>query len=532
MAKLKTRTEQPEEPIVVGPCSPAQELVFQRAKEVDFLLIGGSRGGGKSEVATQISLMYKDDPRFNGMYVRTEFPQLMGAGGLWEIASKYYPLFGAKSRQNPSPMYTFPSGARVRFRPVASTAEAEKLRGLQFSFIGIDEITQLEKEAVLAMLACLRSEADMNSFCLGTMNPHRDNWIFDLVKYYLDDEGFVDKSRNGKIRYFVVKDNNFIFADEENWFLENMPETVTGRNDNTGEEFYIPPKKFAFVQLTIFDNHILLKKNPRYLSELQNLPEHERAKQLYGNWFAEADTVKYFSRKMVRGINGERVKKAVPIGSNRVRAWDKANTEYVVKLNNTDADFSACIAMAKSPDGFYYIYADYHESNYDEHEKVYGKFRKASGARDQIMLNQAEHDGKETTIVIAQDAGADGKQVFQEMAKKFISHGFKVRSATTAVQSNKFTRFEPFLMACDSGLVFIVEDSFPDARSLELFYKELEQFSPTLPDGRKWRSNRILKDDHCDAVSDCFNFLSTAKTYTVPKIGHINSPTAKAIAGI
>lgn len=34
----------PKEVITVGPCSPAQELVFQRAQEVDFLLIGGSRG--------------------------------------------------------------------------------------------------------------------------------------------------------------------------------------------------------------------------------------------------------------------------------------------------------------------------------------------------------------------------------------------------------------------------------------------------------------------------------------------------------
>jgi hypothetical protein len=44
MAKLKTKVEVPKEPIVVGPCSPAQQMVFDRAREVDFLLIGGSRG--------------------------------------------------------------------------------------------------------------------------------------------------------------------------------------------------------------------------------------------------------------------------------------------------------------------------------------------------------------------------------------------------------------------------------------------------------------------------------------------------------
>lgn len=41
-AKLDTKVKQ--EPVRIGPCSPMQELVFQRATEVDFLLIGGSRG--------------------------------------------------------------------------------------------------------------------------------------------------------------------------------------------------------------------------------------------------------------------------------------------------------------------------------------------------------------------------------------------------------------------------------------------------------------------------------------------------------
>ena len=471
--------------------------------------------GGKSEVITQLSLMYTDDPRFDALYVRTEFPQLMGAGGLWDTAGKYYPLFGAKPKQNPSPVYLFPSGAKTRYRPIENAVDAEKYRGLQFSMLAIDEITQTSKEAVITLMACLRSEAAMNSFCVGTCNPSKSSWVFDLVKWYLDDEGFVDKAKNGRIRYFVVKDNNFVFADEESWFSENMPETVTAKNPNTGEEFYIPPKKFSFIQLTIFDNHILLKKNPRYLSELQNLPEHERAKQLYGNWFVEEDKAKYFDRKMVRGVHGERVKNALPLKCKKAIAWDKANTEYVVKLHNTDADFTASMHMAKCSSGFYYIYADFHESNYDEHEKVYGKFRLASGARDQIMLNQANHDGRDVDIIIAQDVGADGKQVYQEMSKKFLSSGFRVKSAVTSVQTRKFTRFEPFLMAAEQGLIFIVEDSFPDTRTLEMFYKELEQFAPTI-NGKKWRSTRTIKDDMCDVISDLYNYLN--KTQIIPKI--------------
>lgn len=247
------------------------------------------------------------------------------------------------------------------------------------------------------------------------------------------------------------------------------------------------------------------------ISELQNLPEHERAKQLYGNWLAEPDSVQYFDRKRVRGIDGERVVKSLPEGCVKVRAWDKSNTEFSPKLQNTDADFTACVGMCKDRHGNYYIYGDFCPTNYDPWEKVYGKFRFGHGKRDNIMLEQAEHDGHDTTVIIAQDAGADGKQIFQQMAKTFLQKGFKVKTAVTSVQTNKFAKFETFLSAVDAGLVYIWEDSFPDKRTLDMFYQELERFSP-MRDGKKWRSNRRFKDDVCDVVSDAFNTLATQKS--------------------
>jgi hypothetical protein len=43
--KPKVTTKAPPKEVVeIGPCSEMQELVFKRATEVDFLLIGGSRG--------------------------------------------------------------------------------------------------------------------------------------------------------------------------------------------------------------------------------------------------------------------------------------------------------------------------------------------------------------------------------------------------------------------------------------------------------------------------------------------------------
>lgn len=275
-------------------------------------------------------------------------------------------------------------------------------------------------------------------------------------------------------------------------------------------------------------NEILLRKNPRYLSELQNLPEHERESQLYGGWFAEPDRPQFFHRSMVRGVHGERVKPYLPSECRTVRAWDKAATEYVPKLNNTDADFSACMGMAKDKEGNYYIYGDFCDENYDPFEKVFGKFRKNSAQRDQIMLKQAEHDGKDTLLVIARDAGADGKQVYEEMAKKFISAGFKIRPSASGHTQSKFAKFENFLSACQAGIVYIVESSFRDARTLELVYRELEAFNPDPVTG-KWKSTRLIKDDWLDSICDCFNLLAQERVYTVPKPLPISAPSQKSL---
>lgn len=272
-------------------------------------------------------LEWMDDPKFNGIYFRREYDQLRGAGGLWEIASKYYPQFGAKpnlSQLN----YTFPSGARCRFKHMFTEADAEKHRGLQYSFIGIDEITQFSATQVQFILTCLRSEANMNSFCIGTLNPDPTSWCLDLIKWYLDDDGYPDPDKQGVIRYFIVLDGKFIFGDTEEYFQENYPDSVYINIPSTGERRYIPPKTFTFIQLTIFDNPILLELNPRYLSELQNLPDHERERQLYGNWYAMPQGANYWRREWIRGENGERVLSSLPNDVTLcARAYDKAGSE-------------------------------------------------------------------------------------------------------------------------------------------------------------------------------------------------------------
>ena len=150
--------------------------------------------------------------------------------------------------------------------------DAEKHK-LQYSYIAFDEITQFSQSQVTFMLTCLRSEALMDSFAIGTCNPDPDNWVYEsLLKWYVDqDTGLPDPERQGVVRYFIILDGEFVFGDDEEYFKKNYPDSVYIDIPGQLEKEYIPPKTFTFIQLSVFDNPILLKHNPRYLSELKNL---------------------------------------------------------------------------------------------------------------------------------------------------------------------------------------------------------------------------------------------------------------------
>jgi hypothetical protein len=135
--------------------------------KVDFMIYGGARGAGKSQLLAMRPLEFVNDPLFSGIFFRREYGELTGSGGLWPKSLGMYPEFGG--RKNISNLWwDFPSGARMAMKHMHTEADKEKHRGLGYSFVGFDEIDQFTQEQVQFLLTCLRSEAGMDSFCIGT----------------------------------------------------------------------------------------------------------------------------------------------------------------------------------------------------------------------------------------------------------------------------------------------------------------------------------------------------------------------------
>ena len=489
----------------VKPQEGKQKLALQRIKEgVDLVILGGARFGGKSVIGTMIPTMFIDDPEFRGIAFRKTFKQIMGGGGLWDKAKQMYPLFDGI--QNKTEMqFKFPSGATMQYSYLDKDGDEENHRGKEYTYILADEIDHLKKESVLFLTSCLRSNAEKESFMVGTLNPNPDSWLLPWLNWYLDEEGYPDPEKAGAVRYFIEKDGDFIFRNTEQEILDEFPEACY-IEDHEGNKSYVKPMTFTFVFFNIYDNPIGLKTNERYIQKLNNLPEHQRKAELFGNWYARPKKQSLFHRDHVRGAEGERVLRYTDLPSSYTsyRGWDKAYA--TPSATNRNPDYTACSPKIIVPpeQDRYILVGDYHPDNTDRHDykedetPIMGMFREDSFNRDDLILKQALYDGLDTAVVLSKDS-ASGTTDHTYTIKKLIADKIQVieDKLVSNAKDKKVKDFLPFCTAAKAGLVYIVEESF-NPETLLNFYKALERFDGT-------SSGRIVKDDLVDAMSIAFD---------------------------
>lgn len=508
----------------IGPQAGKQELALSFVGTVDLMLWGGSRFGGKSALLTQAPLLYCGDSKYRGIFFRNTYGEITGAGSLWDKAETMYPLFGAESRQNPL-CWRFPSGAVQYYSYMDAESDKESHRGKGYSLIGFDEIDKFSPTQITFMFTCLRSEAASDATMIGTLNPDPDSWCLPLVEWYLDEEGFPDPAKCGIIRYFIIDENNdFIFGDSEEYFKENYRDYLYVYNPHTDSEIYVPPKTFTYIFFNIYDNPLGMKAEPKYLMQLNNLPEHEKKTQLLGNWYAKPKKASMWNREWVRGVNGERVLDRSQLPENCVtfRGLDKAHTEP--HPANKYPDYTALSPkIKKDENGFYYLLGDFIDDFIDpirsaSDKPVIGRVRLGPGPRDALIVKQlkADNEYEKCTLILPKDAGggkADGIYTKAKLTEAKID--FEDGLTANNVAEKKIKDFAPFANACQQGLVYIVEDSFHPA-TLRAIYMELENFN-----GERSTSGR--KDDWCDAIAVAFNYAICAKRpYKTP---NVMSPT-------
>lgn len=224
--------------------------MLSRAEDEGFY--GGAAGGGKSDYLIIEGLRQVEIPYYRGLILRKTVPELQQ---LIERATDYYTqAYPGVKFNDTKHTFTFPSGAKVQFGSLFRTADKFKYQGLQYDFIGLDELTQFLSEEYVYLKSRNRGNGpDTKVYMRATGNPGGvgHGWVKDR---------FVTAGTPGKTIWEKVK--------------VKSPE---------GEliEFYTSR---IFVPSSVFDNKILLNNDPEYLKRLAQLPKAERDALLYGGW--------------------------------------------------------------------------------------------------------------------------------------------------------------------------------------------------------------------------------------------------------
>jgi predicted phage terminase large subunit-like protein len=480
----KTAVADATEQLVFGPCSEKQRLILTD-DTTDVLLCGGGAGGGKSHTCLTKALKYINDPAARVLIVRKTYPQLKISGGLWDEAASIYKHFrGVKKEQKMK--WEFPNGATIQF--AALPDDISEWQGSQLTHILVDEAAEFTEEEILFLISRLRSAKYKGHLSVTmTCNPHRDSFLYEWVKFSLDeDTGVPRPGTENIVRYFINVGGQVYWAlsVEELWEKYGEPMGLVRSAPGVAlKSINFLPKSFRFIPLTIYDNPILLRNNPGYLANLLSQPRVNQLRYLQGSWTAKPEGAGYFRREWVEIVDEPPIN---PVG--RVRAWDFATS--VPSETYPNPDWTVGVKMSRDRFGNYYI------------EDV-RRFRKLVDGVLKDVIDTAKRDGTEDCkVTIPKDPGAGGKTANTFFMRTLAENGIIANSIQTSGHLSKLKRFLPFCTLAESGSVRVVKGEWNEA-----WFTELENFE---------ENNRNQKDDQVDATGDAFNTL--AKQIMLPDI--------------
>lgn len=466
-----------EEVLTFQPCSLKQQLILLD-DDTDLLLCGGGAGGGKSHTCLTKALKFIEDPAARVMILRRSQPNLKLPGGLIDESKGIYSHFGGVYKIQPM-TWVFPNGATIQFAAVPD--DLSEWLGLQATNMLVDEAADWTQDEILFLLGRLRGARYKGHLNITmTCNPSRGSFLYEWVKYSLDEEtGIPLAGTEDIIRYFINVGGQVYFANSVEDLWEQFGEKLgllrkpPGYKPEQGEAVF-QPKSFRFIPLTIYDNPILLRNNPGYLASLLAQPRVNQLRFLHGSWTARAEGSGYFRREWVEVVDAPPV-----LTTGRVRSWDLAAS--VPSETNRDPDWTAGVKLSRGKNGYYYV----------EHVE---RFRKLSdGVISAIKKVGHDDDPEYCQITIPKDPGAGGKAANMFYVRELAEDGLPVKSIPISGHTGKISRFKPFATVAEAGLVKVVRGDWNEA-----WFTELELFE----------GERNQKDDQVDATADGFNHLS------------------------
>lgn len=470
--------------MIIRPQPRQEEFLSNSA---DICIYGGAAGGGKSWALLYEPLRHVRNSRFNAVIFRKNSPQIMNAGGLYDASQEIYRKYpGAYPRKTPAPQWKFPSGATVYFRHLERDDSVFSWQGSEICLLEFDELTHFSEKQFFYMLSRNRSTCGVRPYIRASCNPDSDSWVAKFIQWWWDpDTGYAIPERSGKIRYMARINEEIVWGDTREEVMQHALDTGY---DVTIDASDI--KSVSFVASTIYDNQVLLKSDPGYLSNLKALSIVERERLLFGNWKIKPAAGLYFPRSSVPELLDTVPNDVVKW----VRGWDLAATDTD---EGGDPAYTASVLLGKRRNGKYVI-ADATNHRYKA-EKVRALVKQCA------VTDKAQY--KRVRIRMSIDPGQAGKEQSQSYVKMLA--GFSV--STVKETGSKESRAEPFAAQWQAGNVEVVAGPWTEA-----LLSQYESFPES-----KYK-------DMVDAGSNAFNELEMMNTGSAPPADNGTGPTTKA----
>lgn len=415
------------------------------ASPADVVFFGGAAGGGKTYALLIEPLRHITSVKgFGCVIFRRESPQITAEGGPWDTAGEMYRPLGARVRQSPILDWRFPPyGNSIRFSHMQHETDRFSWDGSQIPLIEFDQLESFARKQVFYMFSRSRSACGVRPYIRGSYNPVPADdpvggWIHEFVAWYLDDNGeYPDPAKAGVIRWFVN------LNDTLHWY--DSRETAVSAHPN------IPPLSFSFIPSSVYDNKILLARDPDYLAKLHGLGYVEQERLLRANHKIREAAGKVYNRGWYEIID------ALPADVVKVvRFWDLAATARAAKTGAATAGVKMAITRSKQ-----YIVMDCREEHFGPSQT------------DSLLINTATQDGKETAVRWEEEGGASGKRDSRYIAR--LLSGFDARGVRPT--GDKLTRGRAFAAQSYAGNVKLLRGPWNDTWLNHMH---------AIPDGARW----------------------------------------------
>lgn len=253
----------------------------------DIVIGGGSAGGGKTFALLLDPLRFKDVKGFEAVIFRRITPQIRNPGGLWDTSQDLYALIGGDPKET-TLEWRFPK-SNFKFSHLEHEKNKHDWQGSQIAYIGFDEVTQFSESQFFYLLTRNRSTCGIRPCVRATCNPDPDSWLAKFIAWWIDQEtGFPIPERDGVIRYFTRDSGEIVWGDTKAEVLEKCPHIFNNPAfDQAKKEDLI--KSMTFIRGDVYENKILLEKDPQYLANLISQDDETKAQLLDGNWKIRQD---------------------------------------------------------------------------------------------------------------------------------------------------------------------------------------------------------------------------------------------------